>query len=139
MATIYQVSELAGVSLATVSRVVNKNARVSDKTKAKVVAAMEELGYRPNSIAQSLASNRSSSFNLALLLPHFNTVIELMSTQKAHQFICETRTVMSDLNSVSIGEDFLSKAPYSKAKAANTLGDFPHNLAGSNSCPYFRR
>lgn len=61
MATIYQVSELAGVSLATVSRVMNKNARVSEKTTAKVEAAMKQLGYRPNSIAQSLASNCSNS------------------------------------------------------------------------------
>ncbi len=61
MATIYQVSELAGVSLATVSRVMNKNARVSEKTTAKVEAAMAQLGYRPNSIAQSLASNCSNS------------------------------------------------------------------------------
>ncbi|WP_441002924.1 LacI family DNA-binding transcriptional regulator [Pseudocolwellia agarivorans] len=64
MATIYQVSDLAGVSLATVSRVLNKNARVSDKTRDKVLAAMEELGYRPNSIAQSLASNRSNSVGI---------------------------------------------------------------------------
>lgn len=35
MATIYEVSKLAGVSLATVSRVMNKNARVSEKTKQK--------------------------------------------------------------------------------------------------------
>jgi len=61
MATIYQVSELAGVSLATVSRVMNNNARVSDKTKQKVLKAMAELDYRPNAIAQSLASNRSNS------------------------------------------------------------------------------
>ena len=61
MATIYQVSELAGVSLATVSRVMNNNARVSDATRAKVMAAMDQLGYRPNSIAQSLASNCSNS------------------------------------------------------------------------------
>lgn len=60
MATIYQVAQAAGVSLATVSRVMNGNARVSDKTKEKVHAAMAELGYRPNSIAQSLASNRSN-------------------------------------------------------------------------------
>lgn len=59
MATIYQVSELAKVSLATVSRVVNGSSRVSDKTREKVQAAMKELGYRPNIIAQSLASNRS--------------------------------------------------------------------------------
>jgi LacI family transcriptional regulator len=64
MATIYQVSELAGVSLATVSRVMNKNARVSDKTREKVLAAMKELGYRPNSIAKSLASNCSNSVGI---------------------------------------------------------------------------
>ena len=64
MATIYEVSKLAGVSLATVSRVINKNSRVSDKTREKVLAAMSELGYRPNSIAQSLASNRSNSVGI---------------------------------------------------------------------------
>jgi LacI family transcriptional regulator len=61
MATIYEVSKLAGVSLATVSRVINKHSTVSDKTRQKVKAAMTELGYRPNSIAQSLASNRTNS------------------------------------------------------------------------------
>ncbi len=64
MATIYEVSKLAGVSLATVSRVINKNSRVSDKTRQKVLDAMSELGYRPNSIAQSLASNRSNSVGI---------------------------------------------------------------------------
>lgn len=60
MATIYEVSELAGVSLATVSRVMNDSGRVSDKTREKVLAAMRELDYRPNTVAQSLASNRSN-------------------------------------------------------------------------------
>ncbi|MFT4928569.1 MAG: LacI family transcriptional regulator, partial [Phenylobacterium sp.] len=64
MATIYEVSKLAGVSLATVSRVMNKNARVSEKTTEKVEAAMKELNYRPNTIAQSLASNRSNSIGV---------------------------------------------------------------------------
>ncbi len=64
MATIYEVSKLAGVSLATVSRVMNKNAKVSDKTKAKVLDAMEALGYRPNNIARSLASNRTDSVGI---------------------------------------------------------------------------
>lgn len=64
MATIYEVSKLAGVSLATVSRVINKNAKVSEKTRQKVVDAMDELGYRPNSIAQSLASNRTNSVGI---------------------------------------------------------------------------
>ncbi|GBL05395.1 LacI family DNA-binding transcriptional regulator [Glaciecola sp. KUL10] len=64
MSTIYEVSKLAGVSLATVSRVINKNAAVSEKTKEKVKIAMEQLGYRPNTIAQSLASNRSNSIGV---------------------------------------------------------------------------
>ena len=64
MATIYDVSVLAGVSLATVSRVMNKNAKVSDKTRKKVLDAMAELGYRPNAVAQSLASNRSNSIGI---------------------------------------------------------------------------
>ena len=64
MATIYEVSELASVSLATVSRVMNKNTKVSEKNTKKVLDAMAELNYRPNSIAQSLASNRSNSVGL---------------------------------------------------------------------------
>ena len=61
MATIYDVSVLAGVSLATVSRVMNNNTKVSEKTRLKVMSAMDQLGYRPNTIAQSLASSRSNS------------------------------------------------------------------------------
>jgi LacI family transcriptional regulator len=64
MATIYEVSKLAGVSLATVSRVMNNNKNVSDATREKVTLAMAELGYRPNSIAQSLATNCSNSVGL---------------------------------------------------------------------------
>ena len=60
MATIYEVSKLAGVSLATVSRVINNSGKVAAATRKRVEDAMRELGYRPNSIAQSLASNRSN-------------------------------------------------------------------------------
>lgn len=60
MATIYEVAKSAGVSLATVSRVINGNSNVREKTKQKVQQAMQELGYQPSSIAQSLASNRSN-------------------------------------------------------------------------------
>jgi len=66
MATIYEVSKLAGVSLATVSRVINSTAPVREATKIKVEAAMKELGYRPNSVAQSLASNRSNSVGIVV-------------------------------------------------------------------------
>lgn len=79
MATIYEVSELAGVSLATVSRVMNGNARVSDKTRKKVTDAMSELGYRPNSIARSLASNCSNSVGLLVSELHGPFFGQMMS------------------------------------------------------------
>jgi LacI family transcriptional regulator len=70
MATIYEVSKLAGVSLATVSRVINNSGKVRPATQQKVEAAMQELGYRPNSIAQSLASSRSNS--IGILVPELH-------------------------------------------------------------------
>ncbi len=79
MATIYEVSKLAGVSLATVSRVMNNNARVSDKTREKVESAMQALGYRPNANAQSLASNRSNSVGLMVSELHGPFFGEIMS------------------------------------------------------------
>ena len=67
MATIYEVSELAGVSLATVSRVINNTGKVTEKTRKKVLEAIAELGYRPNALAQSLASKCSNS--VGILIP----------------------------------------------------------------------
>ena len=60
MSTIYEVSKLAGVSSATVSRVLNGSDKVRAKTREKVLAAMRELEYRPNPMARSLATNRSN-------------------------------------------------------------------------------
>jgi LacI family transcriptional regulator len=84
MATIYEVSKLAGVSLATVSRVINDSGKVSEKTRQKVLAAMKELGYRPNTIAQSLASNRSNSVGVLvpeLHGPFFGTMLSSIEDQ----------------------------------------------------------
>ncbi|WP_290654371.1 LacI family DNA-binding transcriptional regulator [Idiomarina sp.] len=84
MATIYEVSKLAGVSLATVSRVLNKNTPVKEETRLKVLAAMEQLGYQPNSVAQSLASNRSNSIGIVvpeLNGPFFGTLLSDIENQ----------------------------------------------------------
>lgn len=51
---IYDIAELAGVSIATVSRVVNDSPRVSEKTKQKVRAVMEQNHYTPNVFARGL-------------------------------------------------------------------------------------
>lgn len=54
---IYDVSNKAGVSIATVSRVLNGNPNVSEKTRAKVLSVMDELGYTPNIFARGLGLN----------------------------------------------------------------------------------
>lgn len=51
---IYDVSEKAGVSIATVSRVLNGNTNVSEKTRARVLEVMQEIGYTPNVFARGL-------------------------------------------------------------------------------------
>ena len=51
---IYDIAKLSGVSIATVSRVVNGSPRVSEKTKQKVLAVMKENDYTPNVFARGL-------------------------------------------------------------------------------------
>jgi len=58
-ATIDDVAELAGVSIKTVSRVVNKEPNVRDATRAKVERAIARLNYHPNLSARNLASQRA--------------------------------------------------------------------------------
>ncbi|WP_438864706.1 LacI family DNA-binding transcriptional regulator [Neptunicella sp.] len=79
MATIYEVSKLAGVSLATVSRVTNGISSVSEKTRQKVLDAMDELNYRPNSIAQSLASNKTDTIGYVVPELHGSFFGSMMS------------------------------------------------------------
>jgi LacI family transcriptional regulator len=58
-ATIDDVAELAGVSIKTVSRVVNREPNVREQTREKVENAIARLNYRPNKAAQNLASHHS--------------------------------------------------------------------------------
>ena len=70
MATMLDVSLRAGVSKATVSRVLNDTGQVKESTRKRVFQAMEELGYRPNFLAQSLATRTSN--NIGLVVSSFN-------------------------------------------------------------------
>ncbi|WP_233712532.1 LacI family DNA-binding transcriptional regulator [Kribbella turkmenica] len=67
MVTQRDVARLAGVSVRTVSNVVNDFAYVADDTRARVQRALDELGYRPNLLARGLSSGRSGL--IALILP----------------------------------------------------------------------
>lgn len=62
--TIYDISERAGVSIATVSRVLNNSSRVSDKTKEKVRRIMKESDYEPNAYARGLGTGTTKTIGI---------------------------------------------------------------------------
>lgn len=70
MATIRDVAKISGVSVATISRVINKNGYVTPETERKVNQAIELLNYKPNEVARGLASKKTST--IALVVPDIN-------------------------------------------------------------------
>ncbi|ELY5815310.1 LacI family DNA-binding transcriptional regulator [Cronobacter turicensis] len=64
MVTLEDVAAHAGVSRATVSRVVNGDSKVKSQTRARVEAAIQTLGYSPNPAARALASSQSHTLGL---------------------------------------------------------------------------
>ncbi|MBR8740369.1 LacI family DNA-binding transcriptional regulator [Nocardiopsis sp. MG754419] len=74
MVGIKDVAETAGLSVATVSRVLNGHPSVSDGARERVLAATEALGYRPNVVARSLRTDRTGTIGLVIsdvLNPYF--------------------------------------------------------------------
>lgn len=67
MATIYEVAKHAGVSVATVSRVINKKGYVKASTRQLVEASIEKLNYTPNSIARKLFTKATNT--IGFLIP----------------------------------------------------------------------
>ena len=72
MTTIRDVAQLAGVSTTTVSHVVNRTRRVEPATAARVEAAIEELGYRPNALARSM--RRGSTHTVGVVVPDLSLI-----------------------------------------------------------------
>jgi DNA-binding LacI/PurR family transcriptional regulator len=67
LVTVHDVAARSGVSIATVSRTLREPHRVSDNTRARVLAAVRDLGYRPNRAASSLRRGRTGV--IALVVP----------------------------------------------------------------------
>src|SRR5262245_5188990 len=65
--TLQDVAIKAGVSAKTVSRVINNQGEISEATRQRVLRIIDELGYRPNALARSLVSGKSST--VALIIP----------------------------------------------------------------------
>lgn len=70
--SITTVARLAGVSITTVSRVINKNPSVKEKNRIKVLKAIKELNYQPSVVAQRLATGKSNV--VALVIPRYEGI-----------------------------------------------------------------
>ncbi len=81
--TIDDVAKYAGVSRQTVSRAINNMNGISEKTRQRVLATIEELGYRPSRLARGMASNQSKTIGLVIgniLNPAHSEVIRGLET-----------------------------------------------------------
>ena len=95
--TIADVAREAGVSSQTVSRVINNKGELKPETRRSVIEVIERLGYRPSSIARSLATNRT--FTLGLSVPDIDNpfwpgiargIEDVAWEQGYHVFLCNT-------------------------------------------------
>lgn len=78
MVNIRDVAKAAGVSTATVSRVMNDHPYITDETRIKVLQAMDQLGYQPSRVARRLRMQATNIFGLILsdiANPFFTTVV----------------------------------------------------------------
>ena len=97
MSTLSQVAALAGVTSATVSNVLRQRGKVGDATRARVLAAVAELGYRPHLTARALAEGRAPTLALmvASIANPFYPEFALAAEQAARQhgrflIVCNT-------------------------------------------------
>jgi len=98
----YDVARLAGVSHQTVSRVLNLHPSVSPRTRTLVLAAIDELGYRPNSAARTLATGRSKTLGVITLA---GTLYGPMSMLYGVEAAARDEGYMLTIVSVRDGED----------------------------------
>ncbi|UFT98818.1 LacI family transcriptional regulator [Radiobacillus kanasensis] len=93
MATIRDVAKHAGVSVATVSRVLNNNGYVNDETRKKVMSSIERLEYQPNELARSLYKRSSKMIGLIVpdimnpFFPELARAVEDIATRKEYTFV----------------------------------------------------
>ncbi|HIZ37336.1 MAG TPA: LacI family transcriptional regulator [Candidatus Ruania gallistercoris] len=102
--TLRDVAAYAGVSFKTVSNVINNHPHVTEKTRAKVLTAIEALQYRPNQTARSLRHGRSGFLALAvpeLASPYFSSLAsEVSQAAKAYG-----RTVVIEETAGDLGRE----------------------------------
>jgi len=102
MATIKDVARLAGVSVASVSRVLNNGPKVSKKTIENVLKVVKDLNYTPNANARALVTQKSTTLGVVipdLIDPFFSSLahgVEQVARQKKMQLLLSTGLVSAE-------------------------------------------
>ena len=102
MTTIKDVARIAGVSVASVSRVLNKGPKVSLKTIEKVSKVMKDLNYTPNANARALVTQKSTTLGVVipdLIDPFFASLangVEQVARQNNKQLLLSTGLVTAE-------------------------------------------
>ncbi|TYP75510.1 LacI family DNA-binding transcriptional regulator [Paenibacillus methanolicus] len=107
-ASIYDVAKRAGLSVVTVSRVLNNESTVREKNRLKVLEVMRELDYHPKAAARSLAKGKTNLIGMMLSTlddSFFDAVIKEISDRLAAKGYYLTLSVDSDLSPMLFQED----------------------------------
>lgn len=143
------VADRAGVSFKTVSNVINDHPHVAEATRARVRAAIDELGYRPNLTARSLRNGRSGFLGLAipeLTSTYFATLASQVSLAAKHagQSVIIEQTggtragevqTIDDLSSRLVDGVVFSPLDIPNAELADRLGHTPVVILGEHEPP----
>ncbi|CAM4493392.1 DNA-binding LacI/PurR family transcriptional regulator [Paenibacillus endophyticus] len=87
--TIKYIAELAGTSIATVSRVISNDSRISERTRSKIIKIIVQHGYQPNLFAKGLASKLS--YNIGVLLPNPAKNVNIHSLKAVRGIISQAK------------------------------------------------
>lgn len=121
MATSEEVARLAGVSRATVSRALNGSARVSAEARERVHAAITQLGYEPDVIAQSLVRQRSQLIAVNLFPEGDELPLSHLGQTSLHFYLGVLANI--EREAISLGYDLLLPS--------RPRGKFPENYVRS--------
>lgn len=129
--TVREIARLAGVSVATVSRVSNGTGQVSEETRRRVLRAIEEHGYRPHHLGRALAARRHGAVGLVfpgLSGPYFSELIqgfesEAVQTRTSVHILCTHLRADSDAEVVEMAHRVDGLAVLGGTVSAETIGE----------------
>lgn len=138
--TIYDVAHEAGVSMATVSRVVNGNPNVKPTTRKKVLEVIRSLGYRPNAVARGLASKKTTT--VGVIIPDISNAfyaeltrgIEDIATMYHYNIILSNSDLQTE-KELKLIEALLEKQVDGLLYLGGELTDQHHEIFSATSVP----